>query len=82
MASRLDGKRILGHQPGFSAASYPPVRNEKLRLETARYAGEKGNLQLPLDEPIPYALIARIVKARVRENREREEAKRKKKAGE
>ena len=60
---------------------YPPVRDEKLRLETARYAGEKGNLQLPLDEPILYALIARIVKARVRENREREEAKRKKKAG-
>ena len=33
-----------------------------------RYAGEKGNLRFPLDEPIPYALIARIVKLRVKQN--------------
>jgi uncharacterized protein YdhG (YjbR/CyaY superfamily) len=34
----------------------------------SRYAGEKGNLRFPLDQPIPYALIGRIVKLRVRQN--------------
>ena len=47
---------------------YPPVRDEKLRREASLYAGEKGNLQFPLDKPIPFALISRIVKARVKEN--------------
>ncbi len=50
---------------------YPPVKGDaKLRQAVAIYAGEKGNLRFPLDEAIPYALIARIVKARVRENLE------------
>jgi uncharacterized protein YdhG (YjbR/CyaY superfamily) len=46
---------------------FPPVRGDA-RLEQAisRYAGEKGNLRFPLDEPIPYALIERIVKFRVK----------------
>ena len=57
---------------------YPPVREEKLRRETSIYEGEKGNLKFPLDSPIPYALIGRIVKARVRENEERQNARRRK----
>ena len=47
---------------------YPPVRDQKLKKAVAIYAGEKGNLRFPLDQPIPYALIGRIVKVRVREN--------------
>lgn len=55
---------------------YPPVRGEqKLMQAVARYAGEKGNLKFPLDEPIPYALIGRIVKARVREQAQRAAAR-------
>jgi uncharacterized protein YdhG (YjbR/CyaY superfamily) len=58
---------------------YPPVRGDaKLRKAVARYAGPKGNLKFPLDEPIPYALITRIVKARLQENRTRMKAKRRK----
>jgi uncharacterized protein YdhG (YjbR/CyaY superfamily) len=57
---------------------YPPVRDEILRHETSIYEGEKGNLKFPLDKPIPYALIGRIVKVRVRENQERADAKRRK----
>jgi uncharacterized protein YdhG (YjbR/CyaY superfamily) len=47
---------------------YPPVRgDEKLSKQLARFRGEKGNLKFPLDEPIPYKLISRIVKLRVKE---------------
>jgi uncharacterized protein YdhG (YjbR/CyaY superfamily) len=47
---------------------YPPVkRDERLRAEISRYRAEKGNVRFPLDEPIPYALIGRIVKFRIRE---------------
>ena len=48
---------------------FPPVRDEKLRAVVAKYAGPKGNLRFPLAKAMPYALIARIVKARLRENR-------------
>ncbi|MFN8669745.1 MAG: DUF1801 domain-containing protein [Gemmatimonadaceae bacterium] len=48
---------------------FPPVRDAALRLQLAKYAGPKGNLQFPLSEPVPYALITKIVKARVREMR-------------
>jgi uncharacterized protein YdhG (YjbR/CyaY superfamily) len=51
---------------------YPPVRGDAaLEKAVSRYAGEKGNLQFPLAEPIPYALISRIVKLRVKQNRAR-----------
>jgi uncharacterized protein YdhG (YjbR/CyaY superfamily) len=45
---------------------YPPVRGDK-KLEQAilPYSGPKGNLRFPLDQPIPYLLIERIVKLRV-----------------
>jgi uncharacterized protein YdhG (YjbR/CyaY superfamily) len=55
---------------------YPPVSGSAaLKRDAARYAGPKGNLQFPLDERIPYGLISRIVKAKVRESRERAAAK-------
>src|SRR6476620_10229636 len=39
---------------------FPPVRGDaKLLKRLARYQGPKGNIQLPLDEEMPYALIAR-----------------------
>ena len=50
---------------------FPPVRDPALVEATRQWQGEKGNLKFPLDEPMPYALIARLVRARVHENRER-----------
>lgn len=56
---------------------YPPVSgNAAIEKAVARYAGPKGNLQFPLDNPIPYDLIKRIVKLRVKLNLEKVEAKR------
>jgi uncharacterized protein YdhG (YjbR/CyaY superfamily) len=48
---------------------FPPVSGDA-RLEKAisPYAGEKGNLRFPLDQPIPYGLIERIVKLRVKQD--------------
>lgn len=57
---------------------YPPVRgNAVLEKAVARFAGEKGNLRFPLDQPVPYALITRIVKFRVKQNRANAAAKKK-----
>ena len=59
---------------------YPPVAGpEKLKNELSAYEGPKGNLIFPLDKPIPYDLISKIVKFRVKENLARAEARRKKK---
>jgi uncharacterized protein YdhG (YjbR/CyaY superfamily) len=45
---------------------FPPVSGHAgIEKEIAAYAGPKGNLQFPLDQPIPYELIGRIVKLRV-----------------
>jgi uncharacterized protein YdhG (YjbR/CyaY superfamily) len=58
---------------------YPPVSGDKALMKAvARYAGPKGNLQFPLDEPIPYELIERIVKLRVEQDTAKAAAKRKK----
>jgi uncharacterized protein YdhG (YjbR/CyaY superfamily) len=59
---------------------YPPISGDKaLEKAVARYAGPKGNLQFPLDEPIPYDLIERIVKLRVKQDAAKAEAKKKRK---
>ncbi len=46
---------------------YPPLRDKSLKPLLARYAGAKGNLQFPLSQPMPHALIARIVAARIKQ---------------
>jgi uncharacterized protein YdhG (YjbR/CyaY superfamily) len=60
---------------------YPPISgNKALEKAVARYAGPKGNLQFPLDEAIPYDLIARIVKLRLKQDSEKAAARRRRMA--
>ena len=60
---------------------YPPISGDKaIEKAIARYAGPKGNLQFPLDEPMPLALIERIVKLRVKQDTAKAAVKRKMKA--
>jgi len=55
---------------------YPPIKADAaLARAVAKYAGEKGNLRFPLDQPIPYALIKRIVTLRVKQNAAKAAAK-------
>ena len=49
------------HHIGF----LPPIKGDaQLERAAARYAGPKGNLRFPYDEPIPYELIAALTKLR------------------
>ena len=58
---------------------YPvPTGIEKFKRELSPYKQAKGSVQFPLDRPIPYGLISRIVKFRVKENLERAKARGKK----
>ena len=59
---------------------YPtPTGIEKFKKELSAYESAKGSVKFPLDHPIPYGLIKKIVAFRVKENLERAEAKKKKK---
>ncbi len=54
---------------------YPPVRGDvRLERAVAPYAGEKGNLRFPLGQPIPYELIERIVRLRLKRNLAKDKA--------
>jgi uncharacterized protein YdhG (YjbR/CyaY superfamily) len=79
---RIPAFRLHGNLVYFAAFKkhigfYPPVRDARLKKATAVYAGPKGNLKFPLDEPIPYGLISALVRARVNENLKRAGARRK-----
>ena len=59
---------------------YPtPTGIEKFKDELSVYEGAKGSVRFPLDKPMPFGLISKIVRFRVKENLERAEAKGKKK---
>ena len=58
---------------------YPTPRGiEKFKNELSVYEGGKGTVRFPLDKPIPFGLISKIVKFRVEKNLESARAKRKK----
>jgi uncharacterized protein YdhG (YjbR/CyaY superfamily) len=58
---------------------YPvPTGMEEFREELSGYKTGKGSVQFPLDKPIPYDLIGRITRFRMKENLEKTAAKRKK----
>jgi uncharacterized protein YdhG (YjbR/CyaY superfamily) len=72
---------VLVHFAAFKnhIGLYPPIRGDaSLEKAISPYAGEKGNLRFPLDQPIPYDLIERIVKLRVKQNLAKAVSKRKK----
>jgi uncharacterized protein YdhG (YjbR/CyaY superfamily) len=58
---------------------YPtPNGIEEFEDELSGYASGKGSTRFPLDEPIPFGLIRKIVKFRVEQNLEKAAAKKKK----
>ncbi len=72
-AFKLNGKPLVyfaawEHHIGFYAT---PSGNAAFKKELAKYKGAKGSVQFPLDEPIPFTLIERMVKYKVKENTEK-----------
>ena len=48
---------------------YPkPSGLEAFKKELSKYKSSKGAVQFPVDEPLPLALVGKIVKFRVKEN--------------
>jgi len=65
-AFRLNGMLVYFAAFKKHIGLYPPVRGDADLMRAAKpYAGPKGNLRFQLEKRIPYALIRRIVKARV-----------------
>lgn len=56
-----------------------PSGHQEFKEELSAYKGAKGSVQFPLDQPMPFDLISRIVRFRVRENLDKAAAKGKKK---
>ena len=71
----LDGALVYFGAFKKHVGFFPPVRDAALKPLVARYAGPKGNLQFPLAEPMPHALITQIVNARIAENQARKASK-------
>jgi uncharacterized protein YdhG (YjbR/CyaY superfamily) len=58
---------------------YPAPRgDEKFKRELAAYEGGKGTVRFPLDKPVPFDLIRRIVRFLIKKNSENSKPKRKK----
>ena len=67
-AYKLDGSPLI-YFAAFKShiGVYPVTRDVRAKFaELAAYKGGKGTARFPLDEPIPYALIGRIVKFKTR----------------
>lgn len=68
-AYKLNGVLIYFAAFKKHVSVYPAPREAKeFKKELAGYKGGKGTVQFPLDKPIPYDLITRIVKYRAAKN--------------
>ena len=66
---RLNGYLIYFAAHANHIGLYPAPRGAaEFKEELARYEGGKGTVQFKFDAPVPYDLIARIVKFRAQEN--------------
>lgn len=69
---KVDGARIYFAAFTNHIGVYPVTPDVKAKLkELSRYKGGKGTVRFPLEKPIPYALIRRIVKLKIRQKKTR-----------
>jgi uncharacterized protein YdhG (YjbR/CyaY superfamily) len=79
-AFELNGRNLI-HFAGWKKhiSLYPiPAGDEAFEEAASKYADGKGTMKFPLDEPMPYPLIKRIVALRLRQNVAKAAAKRRK----
>lgn len=66
---KLNGKNLI-HFAAYEkhVGFYPtPSGIEKFKVELTQYRPAKGSVKFPLDKPIPYDLVKKIVEFRVKE---------------
>lgn len=69
-AFKLQGKTIAGFAAFKNHLSYLPHSGSilpGLATDLAGYEGTQGSLHFPIDQPLPAALVSKLVKARLRE---------------
>ena len=68
-AFKLDGKGLIWYAAWKEHVSiYPRTRvMEEAIKELANYEGAKGTIKFPLDKPMPFAMIQKIIKLRMLE---------------
>jgi uncharacterized protein YdhG (YjbR/CyaY superfamily) len=63
---RLNGKLLVSYGAGAKhCAFYPGSIVEEFKDELKGYDTSKGTIRFPADEPLPSALVRKIVKARI-----------------
>jgi uncharacterized protein YdhG (YjbR/CyaY superfamily) len=75
---KLNGKNLVHFAAwkdhiGFYAM---PSGNAAFKKELSRYKVAKGSIQFPLDGPIPYDLVTKMAKFRVKESQMKKKTKR------
>ncbi len=68
---KIDGKAVVYYAAWKSYISIYPVHplDEPLESEVSRYRSGKDTVRLPLDEPMPFDLIGRVVEALLKSSR-------------
>jgi uncharacterized protein YdhG (YjbR/CyaY superfamily) len=69
-AFKVQGKTVAGFAAFKNHLSYLPHSGsvlEKLAGDLARYQSTKGSLHFAIDEPLPPALVNKLVKTRLKE---------------
>jgi uncharacterized protein YdhG (YjbR/CyaY superfamily) len=68
---KLNGKNLVHFAAFKSHIGFYPIPSgiEAFRRELSQYKQGKGSVQFPVDKPIPYDLVEKIVRFRVKEIR-------------
>ena len=66
---KLNGKNLVHFAAWKSHIGFYPTPSgtEAFKKELSRYKGAKGSVQFPLEEPIPYDLVKKVVMFRMKE---------------
>jgi uncharacterized protein YdhG (YjbR/CyaY superfamily) len=72
-AYKLNGKPLVYFAGWKTHIGFYPIPSgiERFEKQLSRYKRAKGSVQFPLDQPIPYDLVAKIVRFRAQEILER-----------